>query len=115
AVFAGLGDEVRAEAAEDLSLVVEADYAATLQAEPDNLVLRAARHLAEVAGIAPRARLVLTKRLPVASGIGGGSADAAATLRLLVRLWELGEMTAAELPALAAPLRGDVPLAPAPR
>lgn len=110
AVFAGIGDEVRAEAAEDLSLVVEGDNAATLQAEPDNLVLRAARRLAEVAGIAPRARLVLTKRLPVASGIGGGSADAAATLRLLVRLWKLGEMTAAELSALAATLGGDVPV-----
>src|SRR3546814_9653283 len=55
----------------------------------DNLVLSAARRLATSAGIAPRARLTLTKNLPVASGIGGGSADAAAALRLLNRFWRL--------------------------
>lgn len=110
AVFAGIGDEVRAEAADDLSLVVEGEHAATLQAEPDNLVLRAARILAAEAGIAPRARLGLTKRLPVGSGIGGGSADAAATLRVLVRLWQLGGMTAAALSPIAAALGGDVPV-----
>ena len=110
AVFAGIGDELRAEAADDLSLVLEGDHAAALQAEPGNLVLRAARLLAAAAGIAPGVRLILTKRLPVASGIGGGSADAAATLRLLARLWQLRGMTAAALSPIAAVLGGDVPV-----
>ena len=72
-----------------LSLRVEGPFAAGLADEPDNLVLRAARALAAVAGVPARARLVLHKNLPVASGIGGGSADAAAALRLLSRLWDL--------------------------
>ena len=77
-----------------------------LAAEPDNLVLRAARALAEAAGIAAGARLTLDKHLPVASGIGGGSADAAAALRLLSALWGVQ----ADLPALAARLGADVPV-----
>ncbi|TCZ61300.1 4-(cytidine 5'-diphospho)-2-C-methyl-D-erythritol kinase [Roseicella aquatilis] len=85
-----------------------------LEAEPDNLVLRAARALAEAAGVPPRAALRLTKRLPVASGIGGGSADAAAALRGLDRLWglNLGE---ARLAAVAAPLGADIPVCVASR
>ncbi len=59
-----------------------------------------------MAGIPPRARLVLTKNLPVASGIGGGSADAAAALRALSALWDVE----ADLPALAARLGADVPV-----
>lgn len=104
-VFAAVGDVLRAEPADALTLEVSGPFAAALF-EPDNLVLRAARRLAETAGIVPRARLVLDKRLPVASGIGGGSADAAAALRLLARLWHLPP-TPAEL-ALA--LGADVPV-----
>ena len=108
-VFAGAGDVLRAGPAEDLSLALEGPFAEGLRAEPDNLVLRAARALAAAAGIAPRARLVLEKRLPVASGIGGGSADAAAALRLLARLWGLA-LPAAEMARLAAGLGADVPV-----
>jgi 4-diphosphocytidyl-2-C-methyl-D-erythritol kinase len=86
AVFPAIGDELWAEPADSLSLAIEGEHAGSLLAEPENLVLRAARALAEASGIIPRARLVLHKRLPVASGIGGGSADAAAALRLLARL-----------------------------
>ena len=110
AVFAGIGDELRAEAADELSLAIEGEHSAGLAAEPDNLVLGAARALAAAAGIAPRARLVLRKRLPVASGIGGGSADAAAALRLLARLWQLGGLGAGELAEIAAALGKDVPV-----
>ena len=85
--FAGVGDTVTAEAAEHLSLQIDGPMAAGLDAGDDNLVLRAARLLAPGGGAALR----LTKRLPVASGIGGGSADAAATLRALARLWSLPE------------------------
>ncbi|MGH7213057.1 MAG: 4-(cytidine 5'-diphospho)-2-C-methyl-D-erythritol kinase, partial [Acetobacteraceae bacterium] len=104
AVFAGAVDELRAEPADTLSLTVDGPFAWALVNESDNLVLRAARALAEVAHIPPRARLVLTKNLPVASGIGGGSADAAATLRALSILWDVE----ADLPALAARLGADV-------
>lgn len=109
-VFAGIGDMLRAEPADDLSLRIEGDCAGRLGQEPDNLVLRAARALAAAADVAPRARLVLEKRLPVASGIGGGSADAAAALRLLTRLWGLRQSEGSGLPAIAASLGGDVPV-----
>lgn len=85
-VFADVADRVFASPARGLSLVVAGPEGAGLQAEPDNLVLRAARAM----GVKDAA-LVLDKRLPVASGIGGGSADAAAALRALARLtgWPL--------------------------
>jgi len=74
----------------------------------DNLVLRAARALASVADIRTGARFVLDKRLPVASGIGGGSADAAAALRLLLRLWNLS-LPLDRLRSIAQELGADVP------
>lgn len=80
-VFADVADRVFASPARGLSLVVAGPEGAGLQAEPDNLVLRAAQAM----GVADAA-LILDKRLPIASGIGGGSADAAATLRALFRL-----------------------------
>lgn len=84
-VFAGTGDRVTVEAAERLSLQVTGPFAQGVPAGEDNLVLRAARLLDPGRG----ARIVLEKRLPVASGIGGGSADAAAALRALSRLWQV--------------------------
>ncbi len=86
-VFADVGDMLRAVPDSDLSLDLEGPFAAVLSGEADNLVLRAARSLAAAHGIGASARLTLDKRLPVASGIGGGSADAAAALRLLADLW----------------------------
>ncbi|WP_104069287.1 4-(cytidine 5'-diphospho)-2-C-methyl-D-erythritol kinase [Albidovulum inexpectatum] len=82
-VFAGIGDRVRARPADGLRLRIDGPEGAALQPDASNLVLRAAR-LMDPAG---RADLELHKRLPVASGIGGGSADAAATLRVLGALW----------------------------
>src|SRR5262249_41726346 len=75
----------------------------------ENLVLRAARLLAAHAGVAPDAALTLTKNLPVASGIGGGSSDAAATLRALAAMWRL-PIADADLSALALQLGADVPV-----
>lgn len=100
--FAGVGDTVTAEVADHLSLQIDGPMAAGLYAGDDNLVLRAARLLAPGGGAALR----LTKRLPVASGIGGGSADAAATLRALARLWSLPLPDQARALALGA----DVPV-----
>jgi 4-diphosphocytidyl-2-C-methyl-D-erythritol kinase len=107
-VFAGIGDTLSGVSADTLSLELRGPFAAGLITEPDNLVLRAARLLASTAGIARGAALTLDKHLPVASGIGGGSADAAATLRLLCRLWQLPN--ADLLPELAAQLGADVPV-----
>ncbi len=109
AVFPNIGDRLTAEPADDLSLLLKGPFAPGLVAEPDNLVLRAARALAQAAGTAPRARMVLEKNLPIASGIGGGSADAAAALRLLARLWRLS-LPDAEMRQIAAGLGADVPV-----
>jgi 4-diphosphocytidyl-2-C-methyl-D-erythritol kinase len=100
-VFAGAADRLSASAAEALTLELTGPFGAALAAEADNLVLRAAHALRPGAG----ARLMLDKQLPVASGIGGGSADAAAALRLLARMWGVPSAT----PDLALSLGADVP------
>ena len=99
-VFAGVGDRVSATLEGPPSLTVEGPMAAGLSGEGNNLVLRAAR------AIGVSARIVLEKHLPVSSGIGGGSADAAATLRLLARLSGRPLPDAAAVLALGA----DVPV-----
>jgi 4-diphosphocytidyl-2-C-methyl-D-erythritol kinase len=104
-----MGDTVSACSGEILSLAIEGAEGAALEAEPDNLVLRAARAMAAAADLEGHALLHLLKRLPVASGIGGGSADAAASLRVLNRLWRLG-LPEAQLAALGAKLGADVPV-----
>ena len=108
-VFGPAADVVHGSAASCLSLRIEGPFAAGLTAEPDNLVLRAARALAAVADRPVGAALVLEKCLPVASGIGGGSADAAATLRLLCRLWGM-QPGRSVLEAIALSLGADVPV-----
>ena len=105
AVFPEIADSLAAARDDALSLTVSGPFAAALSDEADNLVLRAARRLAAARGVATGARLSLTKNLPVASGIGGGSADAAAALRLLARLWRV------TIPdGLALALGADVPV-----
>ena len=105
-VFAGVGDRLGVSAAERLSLSATGPFAAELAGEDDNLVLRAARRLAERAEVRAAASLVLEKNLPVASGIGGGSADAAAALRLLCRFWGVDRGLADRV---ALSLGADVP------
>jgi 4-diphosphocytidyl-2-C-methyl-D-erythritol kinase len=102
------GDRLEVGDGEGLGLEVSGPFAATLTGGEDNLVLRAARALKERFAVDRGAALRLNKRLPVAAGLGGGSADAAAALRLLSRWWGL-EAGEAELLALAAPLGADVP------
>lgn len=108
-VFADVGDRLTVAPAEDLSLTIVGPFGAALAAEPDNLVLRAARLLAEAAGLRPAGALTLEKNLPLASGIGGGSADAAAALRLLSAAWGVA-LDGAALAALALRLGADVPV-----
>lgn len=99
-VFTEIGDRVQAVARDGgVTLHVTGPEAAGLSAAGDNLVVRAA-HLMQADGLA----LTLDKHLPVASGIGGGSSDAAATLRLIAC------MTGAPLPADTLALGADVPV-----
>jgi 4-diphosphocytidyl-2-C-methyl-D-erythritol kinase len=100
-VFAGTGDRILAAPAKALTLDVTGPRAAGLTSDDDNLVLRAARAMGP-----DGARLTLEKHLPLASGIGGGSADAAATLRALSRLRGQPLPPAATVLALGA----DVPV-----
>lgn len=100
------GDRLSGESADELSLSVTGPFANELSDGADNLVLRAARALAQAAAKSAGAALVLDKQLPVASGLGGGSADAAAALRLLTSLWRIDPKHAAEV---APSLGSDVP------
>ncbi len=100
------GDRVSADAADELSLTLSGPFAAELLDGPDNLVLRAAKALRDAAEVRQGAAIHLDKRLPVASGIGGGSADAAATLRLLTALWRIDPKHAE---AVAPSIGSDVP------
>jgi 4-diphosphocytidyl-2-C-methyl-D-erythritol kinase len=107
--FADMGDEIEVAEAAALSLVVEGPYASAIDVgADDNLVLRAARALRDAAGVALGARIRLLKNLPVAAGIGGGSADAAATLQALAALWDV-RLAPEALAALALGLGADVP------
>lgn len=108
-VFVDAGDVLRFAPADELSLSLDGPFGAALQAEADNLVLRAGRALAAQAGIRAGAAITLAKNLPVASGIGGGSADAAAALRGLAQLWKL-DVPREDLLKIAATLGSDVPV-----
>lgn len=115
------GDEIYVEPADEITLAIEGPFATGLSAGEDNLVLRAARALHAAwdrdeparremdrhMGVPRGARITLVKHLPPASGIGGGSADAAATLRALIALWDLPD-DLSMLMALAATLGSDV-------
>lgn len=100
------GDRLSAMLGEGLSLTIDGPFADGLSTGEDNLVIRAAQALAQAAGVPANATLHLTKALPVASGIGGGSADAGAALRLLTRLWRIDPTHAS---AVAPALGSDVP------
>jgi 4-diphosphocytidyl-2-C-methyl-D-erythritol kinase len=112
-VFAPAHDRLTAEPAAGLELVVlgptAAEQAGATPRDETNSVLRAARLLAARTGMVPRARLTLEKRLPAAAGLGGGSADAAAAIRALRRLWHL-DLGPDELTELALGLGADVPV-----
>ncbi|WP_108810097.1 4-(cytidine 5'-diphospho)-2-C-methyl-D-erythritol kinase [Sphingorhabdus sp. Alg231-15] len=105
--FVDCGDVVSVKPGKGISLSIIGPCAEGLS-NTDNLVLDAARLLASHSDQASGADIILDKRLPVASGIGGGSADAAATLRLLNRFWNT-ELSISQLAALSEPLGADVP------
>lgn len=104
----GCGDLLLLRPAGEWSLDVTGPHAGLARPDGDNLVARAARALAEAAGRPLDVAVTLDKQLPVASGMGGGSSDAAATLLGLNALWEL-DWPLSRLAALARPLGSDVP------
>jgi 4-diphosphocytidyl-2-C-methyl-D-erythritol kinase len=103
-----LYDEVIASDADELSLTVTGDGADELPTDDDNLAVRAAKLLAEHLGVEPAVRLAIRKGIPVAGGMAGGSADAAAALVACDALWQSG-LARHELHELAAELGSDVP------
>jgi 4-diphosphocytidyl-2-C-methyl-D-erythritol kinase len=107
--FADVCDVLRVRRAGRLRLEIAGEFSAPLKKGRNNLVLRAARGLAALGGIEAEAEIMLEKRLPVAAGLGGGSADAAAALIALDRLWAT-RADAADLRALALSLGADVPV-----
>lgn len=107
-VFAKGGDYLTVEAADQLSLICTGPFAAKLGSSDDNLVLRAAKALQAWAGIQTGAHIHLVKNLPLASGIGGGSADAACTLQLLCKLWDL-DVPIEHLCEIGLKLGADIP------
>lgn len=102
--FAGVGDEITAQSADRLSLSVDGPLASGVPTDERNLVWKAA----ELFGHDSGAHISLTKNLPNAAGIGGGSADAAASLLALAELWDV------PLPENALDLGADVPVCLAP-
>lgn len=109
--FADVGDDLLLTPCDSYRLTVEGPFAAAMSATPthDNLVTRAAQALAQQLGRPLLADIRLAKNLPVASGIGGGSADAAATLIGLCRLWD-ADPAPALLEPIARSLGQDVPV-----
>lgn len=108
-VFADVGDVLEAAPAADVTLAIDGPFAISLPTDETNLAMRAARVLAAAGGVRAGVALKLTKNLPIASGIGGGSSDAAATLKALNALWQLGR-DEAELCSFARELGADVPI-----
>ncbi len=108
-VYVELADILTIRPAADLTLAVQGPFAAGLAGD-DNLVGRAARRLGAALGIAPSGAITLDKEIPLAAGLGGGSADAAAMLRVLPKLWRR-EASRATLEEIALRLGADVPAA----
>lgn len=101
-------EDVTAEAATDLSVSVTGLHAERVPTDGSNLAIRAALALAEATGVEPRARLRIRKGVPVAGGMAGGSADAAATLLALDTLWSTG-LSREALMEIGGTLGADVP------
>ena len=105
-----LSDEVTVAAASTDSVAVSGEGASQVPADGDNLALHAVRALRATTGVTGAVRVSIGKRIPVAAGMAGGSADAAGALVACDELWGTG-LSAAELCAVAAQLGSDVPFA----
>jgi len=101
-------DELSARPADSLALTMDGEGAGELALDESNLIIRAVRVLAEASGREPHARLHLRKQIPLAAGLAGGSADAAAALVACDALWGTG-FSREDLASIAAALGSDVP------
>ncbi len=101
-------DELTARRGDTLTLTMEGEGTGELALDDSNLIIRAAHALAGYAGVLPYARLHLRKQIPLAGGLAGGSADAAAALVACDALWGTG-LSRDELAGIAADLGSDVP------
>jgi len=109
-VFADIGDRLELAGANETSLEISGPFGDTLKVDDDNLVLRGYQALsAALPNPLPATSFKLTKNLPVSSGIGGGSADAAAALNGLIELWQL-DIEPHTLSETALLLGADVPV-----
>lgn len=107
--FTAFGDEISLAGDDGISLSLSGPFGAQLTGEKENLALKAAQLLSAKFGTAQGVRIGLCKNLPIASGLGGGSADAAAVLRGLVRLWQI-DSGRKVLTETAESLGADVPV-----
>lgn len=108
-VFADVGDELDATLSDHLSLEIDGPFGAGLSAGKDNLVFKAAQALCDVAGVEPNIHFNLTKNLPISSGIGGGSSNAAVALTLSNKLLKL-KLSEEHLMHVALEIGADVPV-----
>ena len=106
-VFANCGDKITVTPSEKFGLQINGQFAPYIKPNDDNLVIKAAMLLAKASGIKPTGNIKLTKNLPIASGIGGGSADAAAALLALRKLWDV-PISNEDMSHLAIQLGADV-------
>lgn len=108
-VFTKTGDEITVFPDQTLSLTIDGPFASVLNTDPNNnLVLKAARLLQSHYQIKTGARIHLKKNIPIGAGLGGGSSDAAATLKALIQLWNI-QIDEATLGNLSLSLGADVP------
>lgn len=114
--FADIGDQIIIEPATDFKLSIDGPYAGAFNAKErdasphsSNLLVQAVWSIAQAAQKVPNVHISLTKNLPLASGLGGGSADAAAAIWGLLEWWEISNQ-ASYLPGLMARLGADIPV-----
>ena len=106
--FADVGDEIELAVSAERVVSVEGRFADAVPKDASNIALRAVDMLGAAVGRQDGVHVRIVKNVPVAAGLGGGSADAAAVLRGLARLWEIGPSMA--FPAVAQALGADVPV-----
>ena len=107
-VFADVGDDIEVSPAPTLKLNVKGQFTTGVPTDSTNIVLKAASALRYANGVTDGAEITLTKNLPNAAGIGGGSSDAATVLSMLAQFWNVQELSPTSAAAIA--LGADVPV-----